>query len=523
MKLVDRLPLLPLVVAIASVTSMTSVASTASAQDAQPQSKQVAQATGTPGAAPEAPATPETVPPAQTPVTTQVQQPPATSSSSSSASSSAAGAEEEKLPPGTFKIPGTRTTLTLSGYAQLDITYDFRGRDPNVEGNDYAAHAANIPLNDSYESKEKRNQLYLTARTSRIGFSTNTPTDFADIGVKIEADFVAGNLLSGQTFTNSVLFRLRHAYGTLSGKYGTLLVGQSWSTFLDLPSVADTVDFNGPATVPLIRQPQVRYTIPLGGPFTAAIAAENAPGTDYNGTVDAGHSNGGRGSASNRRVQTIPDIIAVVGASGNWGSFSIAGVTMNYRNASREATAATPTNPAVPAADGYNKQGWGARASGALKLPWGDTLRGNVAGGNGIGRYLFNAGLAGQGATATDTSFVLWQALGYHVNYTRVWSPMFRSNVTWAQTYFKNNGQGPYEPSAASPDPGVNQRIDELFINTFITVNKQVEFGLEYIFGERRTFGLEQDAAGQSCGTGVGCQKVGTNHRIGASAHFNFF
>ncbi|WP_394828270.1 DcaP family trimeric outer membrane transporter [Pendulispora albinea] len=495
---------------------MTSFAATAVAADEpKTQPKQVAQATPQPTSPPTAPAaettqpgTPEAAPPPQTPVTTQVQQPAAPPAPEPAP---APAAEEEKLPPGTFRIPGTKTTLTLSGYAQLDIGYDVRGRDPNVEGNDWASHAANIPLNDSYESKEKRNQLYLTARTSRIGFSTNTPTDFADIGVKIEGDFNAGNLLSGQTFTNSVLFRLRHAYGTLSGKYGTFLAGQSWSAFLDLPSYSETVDFNGPGSIALIRQPQVRYTIPLGGGLTAAVAAENAPGTDFNGITDAGSSTGGRPNGR-RRIQTIPDFIAVIGASGDWGSASIAGVTMNYRNASRDAAPAVPPAPAVPAADAYNKQAWGVRASTALKLPWGDTLRGHVTGGDGIGRYLFNAGLAGQGATAKDTEFVLWKALAYHVNYTRVWSPVLRSNVVWSQTFFKNNGEGPYEPTADSPDPGVNARINQLFINTFITVNKQVEFGVEYNWNERRTFGNDTNP-----------EKIGTNHRVNASAHFNFF
>ncbi|HWL87110.1 MAG TPA: DcaP family trimeric outer membrane transporter [Polyangiaceae bacterium] len=406
----------------------------------------------------------------------------------------------DELPPGSFKIPGTKTTLTLSGYAQLDVMYDFKGRDPNIEGNDYAIHAGQIPLDYTYESREKGNQLYMTARTSRIGFSTKTESDIADIGVKIEGDFNSGNLLSGQTFTNSVLFRLRHGYGTLSGKYGTLLIGQSWSTFLDLPSYAETVDFNGPGDIALIRQPQIRYTIPLPSRFTLALAVENAPGTDQNGITS---------TTPTRREETIPDLVAVLGVSGDWGSASVGGVTINYK----DAAAPPPAGGGTPA-DGYSKQAWGGRAAAAIKLPWGDTFRGLFVGGRGIGRYIFNAGQQGQGVTDTGSDaaggFVLWDAIAYHVDYTHVWSPILRSNVVWSQTYFKNNGTVIYTGTDANVD-NLNSRIDQLFINTFFTLTKQVEFGLEYSFNQRHTFSAVDD------------QSHGTQHRIASYAHFNFF
>ena len=388
----------------------------------------------------------------------------------------------------------------MSGYAQLDVMYDIRGRNPNVEGVDFAAQAAVVPINNGYESKQKQNQLYLTARTSRLGVSTNTETSLANIGVKIEGDFNAGNLLGSQTFTNSVLFRLRHAYGTLSGQYGTLLVGQSWSTFLDLPSYAETVDFNGSGDISLIRQPQARYTFPLPKRFVVALAAENSPGTDQTGITDAGRPT--------QRLQSIPDLIAVVGASGGWGSASVGAVTLQYKNA------ALPNTPTGPGSESYAKQGWGLRAALALKLPWGDTFRGYVAGGNGIGRYILNVGAAGQGASVNPAGddFILWKAMAYHVNYTHVWSPMFRSNVTFSQTFLANNHTVIYTGDTANVN-NLNSRIEQLFVNTYFTLSKQVEFGLEYMFNNRHTFGPDSDPSGTT----------GTQHRVSTSAHFNFF
>ncbi|WP_394840180.1 porin [Pendulispora rubella] len=510
------------------VAAMTTVSVAAAAADDPPapspsssDGKQVAQTTPQP--TPEA--NPEQVPPppAAPPEATQAVPPPAAPPPTSAAP---AAADEEKLPPGSFKVPGTQTVLTLSGYAQLDVTFDAKGRDPQVEDNDWAVHAAIHPLNQSYETRQKSGQLYLTARTSRVGISTMTKSEIADIGAKVEGDFNAGNLLSGQTFTNSVLFRLRHAYGTLSGKYGTFLFGQSWSTMLDLPSYAETVDFNGPGSIPLIRQPQVRYTIPIGDAVSLAVAAENGPGTDRNGVTDS--------TGPTRRMQQIPDLIAVLGFKGDWGTASVGGVALQYKQAGSPATGgATPTAER----DGYSKEGWGVRAGAAINLPWGDRFRAYGAGGNGIGRYIFNAGLQGQGArpNAADDDWQLWQVVAYHVNYTRVWSPVVRSNVVWSQTYMKWNGSQSLAEIGALPsfdgatgyvkDPGFNKRLDQLFINTFFTLNKQVEFGVEYAFSERNTFGND-DAPNSSCDAnsqGACASQKGTQHRVTGTMHVNFF
>ncbi|WP_394849227.1 porin [Pendulispora brunnea] len=416
---------------------------------------------------------------------------------------SAPAAADEELPPGTFRIPGTTTRLTLSGFARLDVTYDFKSRNPFVTGEDFGTTTSRLPLNSSAEG-QKTGQLYMTARTSRLGISTMTDTGWAEIGSRIEADFWSGNLLSSQTFTNSVLFRLRHAYGTLSGRYGTLLVGQTWTTFLDLVAFPDTVDWIGPGSTAAIRQPMIRYVIPLPARSSLALAIENAPGTDQNGITDGP----GTKQPFTRKVQRIPDVIGRFSMAGDWGTASVGAVATQYRDAG------------APNADSYSKYGWGVSAAAALKI-FDDTFRTTVAGGRGIGRYIVAAGTTGQGATNTGDSFVLWNAFAYHVNYTHVWNPQLRSNVIWSQTLMANNGAStaaaPYEPTVDPAtgtliDPFVNQRIEELFLNTFLTLTKQVEFGLEYAFSQRHTFGSVTAPS-----------RIGTMHRITTTALFSLF
>jgi len=391
------------------------------------------------------------------------------------------GAARAEDAPGVFKVPGTESTIKLYGYVQLDSTFDFTGRDPNVEGNDWAIHIANIPLDNSAEAKVKKNQLYLTARTSRFGIETHTPTKLGDVGVKLEGDFNAANLESGQSFTNSVLFRLRQGYGTVGG----LLVGQTWSNFLDLNTYPDVVDFNGPGSITLIRQPQIRYTFGFAPGVNLAIAAENAPGTDGNDYA---------GSANIKALQTIPDFTANLGFSGKWGSASLRGVTMNYKRATVTGTPAALD----PNGTTYSKQGYGGAASAAIKLG-GDTLVLHGVAGSGIGRYIFNVGLS-EGAIANDTGadLTLVDAAAYHAGFTHVWSPEFRSNLVWSQTFIDAKGFG---------GPTDNKRMDQAFVNSFWTFAKNAEFGLEYAWGQRKTF----DGS------------TGTQSRLTGTFHYNFF
>jgi hypothetical protein len=379
--------------------------------------------------------------------------------------------------PGTFTIPGTDTKARFYGYVQLDANYDLSSRLTDINNNDWATFVALQPLENTLAAKKRDRQLYLTARTSRFGLTTSTPSAFGPIGTKLEADFNSPNGFWGESYTNSVLFRLRHAYGTVGG----LLIGQTWTTFADLGSFADTVDFNGPGSTPLIRQPQVRYTIPFGA-ATLALAAENA----------ANSLTGGSG-----RIARIPDLIANFTTPTSFGHVSVRGLTLNYDNTV------------------HSKQGWGLAASGSARIG-GDTLVAMAEGGEGIGRYLFNAfNLYGSGfAVDTGTGLKLWQAVAYHIGYTHVWNPKFRSNLVWSQTFIGRNGiaavNATIDPATGyinNSDDVSNKRIDQAFVNTFWSFAKNAEVGLEYAYGRRKTFD----------------GNTGREDRINASVHYNFF
>lgn len=397
--------------------------------------------------------------------------------------------------PGVFKIPGTDSTIKFNGYVQLDTTLDFSGRVGNIEDNDWATILPGVPNDKDAEAKRKKPQLYMTARTSRFSIVTNTPTKIGAVGVRLEGDFNGPNGFQSETFTNSVLFRLRHAYGTV----GNLLVGQTWSTFLDLGAAPDTVDFNGPGTLALVRNPMIRYGIPLAPGANLTLAVENARGSQFGGT----------------KFQTVPDIHANLTYAGSWGHVSVRGVAQYFREALQD-TIPDPANPGQfitvfadrsPA----SKMGFGGAVSGSIKLG-GDTLVAQVAGGPGIGRYLLNAlgtGASGAGAYSLDANekLDLWTVWGAHLGFTHVWNAEFRSNLVGAYT-----GILDAKVDNAEAGTGVQKDLIQVFANTFWSFAKNAEFGIEYGFGQWKSFAPAGTTAAK-----------GTQNRVNASFHYNFF
>ncbi|HTN53082.1 MAG TPA: DcaP family trimeric outer membrane transporter, partial [Anaeromyxobacter sp.] len=387
--------------------------------------------------------------------------------------------------PGVFKIPGTDSTIKFYGYAQLDTTIDFSGRPDGIENSDWATILPAVPSDNSNYAKHVKPQVYMTARTSRFGIQTNTPTKIGDVGVKVEGDFNGPNGFQSETYTNSVLFRLRHAYGTVGG----LLVGQTWSTFLDLNAAPDTVDFNGPGTLALVRNPMIRYTFNLAPAATLALAVENNRGDQY-------------GASS--RYQTLPDIHANFGYGGAWGTVSVRGVLQTLNHAYLAGTTYLDQSP-------KSKEAFGFAVSGSAKVG-ADTLVAQFAGGPAIGRYLLNSaaiGNDGYPGVSIDSagSIVLWTMWGVHAGYTHVWNPEFRSNLIGAYSWVQDA-----KVDGVAATNAVQKDFTQIFANTFYTFAKNAEFGIEYTWGQWKSF------------TGGGTpEDKGTMNRVNATFHYNFF
>lgn len=191
---------------------------------------------------------------------------------------------------GGFIFPNTDTRVLIGGYAKADFIYDFD------EGlGDFLVQEAISVSDDGDETNFRAH-----ARQSRLFLRTFTPSDYGEVRTHIEGDFFGSG--GNEAFSNSTGFRLRHAYGEV----GPVLAGQFWTLFMPIESYPGTVDFQGPAGIPFIRQAQLRYTADLGDGLKLAGSLENS---EFNGRTSAGVFGESLGSGVEARLDKAPDAV----------------------------------------------------------------------------------------------------------------------------------------------------------------------------------------------------------------------
>lgn len=328
---------------------------------------------------------------------------------------------------GGFRLPGSETSIRLYGFAEAHAIHDLKKPGPSDNFTDLMFQ----PLDS--DATVPKGKTKLTAQTSRFGFESSTPTSAGTFSTKVEMDFYA----YGSAARNRL--RLRHAYG----EYAGWLVGQTWSTFMDLDDLPETVDFNGPIGAPFSRRTMIRYTYgdPKAG-YKLTFALED-PEDQFGG-----------GSANER----LPQIVARFDKSFDRGA-------MNLRLLSHEKRSATQT-----------KRGLGVGVGGSFKLTDKDLLMGQFTYVEGDVDQLYGSNgysIAGDGTITFDKN------KGLVVGYAKSFSDQLRGTVAFGM----NRGK-----TAEAVD---NKSLKQVFVNVIYSPIKNVELGAEYIHGIRKTFGDE--------------------------------
>lgn len=367
--------------------------------------------------------------------------------------------------PGSFKLPGTDTSVGIHGYAKADFFYDVNGKLGD------SVFFSTLPFEGSQRDKDGGFRAH--AKQSRFNIETQTPTDWGTFKTFVEVDAFGGD--GNETVSNGSLIRLRHAYGEFNGgEFGDLLIGQTWSTFLDVDAYPWTVDFFGPVGVPFVRQVQARYTLQLGGGASVAIAAENAepdfvrdqPGSD----PDPNNENVFFFTNSPLEVDNeIPDFVVRGRYEQEWGSVQGAAVLRR-----------------MEIDDGIGEDStlaYGLAASAVFNVTDADTVGFYGLFGDGIGRY--NITGSGTGAVEVnpgtpDLELKTLTEWGASAWYKHDWT-----DKLWSDVVFGYTGTDFEDISVAALDEcGVcNEQIFSLHVNTFWEPFDNVLFGIEYIRG----------------------------------------
>jgi hypothetical protein len=273
-------------------------------------------------------------------------------------------------------------TITFGGYIKADLRYT----SGNIAARDYWIGTAGV-LDESISSTK------FAVNETRF----NTKYVNGDVMGFIELDFygaatTGGYSAANEKFTNSSNPRLRHAFI----KYKNLLVGQTWSTYVNTSTFAETADFGGALNAEaFIRQTQVRYTM---GNFQVALENPYSYSADGSGNPDE---------------DVIPDVVVRYNVKGDWGNVSVTGLA-------RQLNVADSAGGGTESALGYG-------VAGRINVFEKDDIRFQLHGGN-TGRYVGVA--AAQDLVGGEAE----DSVSIAVAYRHFWTKDIRSTVFFGNT-----------------------------------------------------------------------------------------
>jgi hypothetical protein len=269
----------------------------------------------------------------------------------------------------------------------------------------------------------KDGNTFFSARQTRFGVKSTTPTEMGDLFTQFEWEMFGVGVDAGQT-----TIRLRHAYGQL-GKWGA---GQYWSPFMDIDVFPNTLEYWGPNGMAFFRNVQLRY-MPIQGDTRLTIALER-PGA----SADAGDIGDHYNLGAVKPLFPLPDLSAEYRKAISKGYVEAAGIVRQIKW--------QDTDPATPDNSG-DVVGWGVSLSSNLKFGQ-DVLRLQGVYGEGIQNYFNDAPVDVGVETSTDpTKPIDAKALpvtGIVAFLDHTWNKKFTSSVGYSSVSIDNSsGQGP--------------------------------------------------------------------------------
>jgi hypothetical protein len=327
-------------------------------------------------------------------------------------------------------VYGRNVALKIGGYVKADFIYDF---DPIDSTDSFVT--TTIPVGAPPRTNSRAH-----ARQSRLSFDTRWRTGGRVVQVYVEGDF----------FSEDNQFRLRHAYGEV----GSLLVGQTWSTFADVAAAPATLDFEGSVSNVNRRQAQARWTQPImGEAVTLAIALEDTRFIIVPPPLIPGEPR-----------STSPDVVAHLRLINDWGRFQFAFLsrTGGFQPEGEEVVTG---------------KAWGMNFTGVVMLLDSTKAYYQFLFGEGIGSYrdLPDA------APSSPTDSQILPLFGWMVGVTHDWNDRYSSNFTYAQNKLDN---------APLQDPDDVSETTYLAANLIWSPLERVKVGVEYLYGIRQNVDL---------------------------------
>ncbi|MBP7880525.1 DcaP family trimeric outer membrane transporter [Acinetobacter sp. NIPH 1852] len=358
----------------------------------------------------------------------------------------------QKSPLGFSTASGAQ--VQLYGFLRGDASYQVKGGDGIFN---------RINKVDLEGQEKNSDRFYSTATVTRFGLDFKAPVEGAKVGAKLEVDFRGGS-------SNDTI-RIRHAYLT----YNDWLFGQTTSTFLATDVQPEMLDFNSPLGIGTFRTPMVRYSGKLDSDISYAIALEK--------------------SNDDNRVPAFTSKLKYDFAEGKGTSSARVLLTE-----ARSKAAFDKDHKQISAND--SDLGWGVAVGAKYKFT--DALQAMID-------YSHVKG---------DSKFLLYSNNAFNVNPNNLdihlnefdaftagasyqITPKLRSTLAYGAMFADDSNDFAKQ---AVTDATQNKTLQQGWWNVMYSPVTPITFGLEYIYGERKTFDGQK----------------GKDSRVGAMARYNF-
>lgn len=346
----------------------------------------------------------------------------------------------ERLKSAIRTIPATDTQYLIGGYVQLDGLVTRKKQDGDEEDTFIASTIPFGPADADYR---------LSVRQSQINWLSRTPTSLGPVWTRLEANLFP---LDGKTAPalNQLFVRLDDR----------VIVGKTYSTFMDDGILPTTLDYNGPSGVTFVRQWLARGSIPFGSGWALVASVEESQAD-----LDAGGA-----SISVHADARRPDLAARVRYEGDFGHLQLAGLSRSIK-----VTAESPLGTR-----NWNVNGTGVSLSGSLNTFDDDTLLWQAVTGKGVGRY-FNDPLSATGvALGSDRRFELVRSSGATLYYQHKWAPDWMTVAGASTLWVSDEGLRP---------PDALRRVVYASANLLHRLTPTLIVGAEALWGEATQVG----------------------------------
>lgn len=272
-----------------------------------------------------------------------------------------------------------------------------------------------------------------------FGTQTNLPDDEA-LRSFVSIDFNGTN-------DNKMNLRLREAYVDWQIGNGSLLVGQTWSTLMDLNRFPDTLLEPTLTGVVFSRQPMVRWSQSFGS-FRYDLALES--GTNAHITTET------EGTALDNSSD-IPDFVAAIQTNTDDYWFRASGVVSQIKTKTSDQRT-------------FKDHGWGLQLSGGIKFNEKDQFQVSYFNSRGNDRYVLGIGNTGPMFDANTNEFhlresqALWTALGH----------------SWMDNLKSTFGYGIWQADAFSWQADTFTETQFALANIKWTARENLTLGVEY-------------------------------------------